>query len=881
MPEQPQWQIQTSNPPQWLVQAIRQVMPELKGTVLAQLLWQRGFCKPEQIAGFLSAKYYKPANPFEFGGEMKLAVARLQQARNNQEIVGIWGDFDADGVTATAVLWDGLGQFFQPQKTLFYYIPNRLIESHGLSRQGLDVLKAKGCQLSVTCDTGSTNLEEIEYARSLGMDVIVTDHHTLPEMRPPVTAIINPRYLPEGHPLATLSGVAVAYKLVEALYEVMPDVPQQPLEHLLDLVAIGLIADLVELKGDCRYLAQRGIEQLQKQSDPTRATRPGVAKLLEFCKRTGDRPTDISFGLGPRINAVSRIQGDAHFCVELLTSQDRHLCTHLAEATELANARRKGLQKDVLQQVSDRLTQLDLSTTRVIVLADDQWQPGVLGLVAGQIAQEYGRPTILLSTEGWRQEEEARGERGKEEGGEIQNSKFGSADSPEAKIQNSSTPQSPIHSPTYSPTHPVTHPPQPLSPIPHPLAKGSARSVNAIDLYQLVKGQEHLLYRFGGHPFAAGLSLPVQNLPLFTEAINQQLRQQMGEQAIPAIYADLVVTVSDLGKDLFQELKLLEPCGIGNPAPRLLIQNCWFTNLWNKKIKDRRGQKIEYIKTEFELWDESSQQGFPGTWWGHYRDDFPPERCDAIVELDFNAYDRRYEVRIIALRPHAELTLLQQVEFNHEWILDWREPEEGIQESGGRRREAALSTQHSALTPAPSSLSPSTSPTSPSPLILSTPPASWTELQLWIRRAWQEQRPLAIAFSLPSTTPPMELWQQLVGIAKYLSRTGKLVTRQQLLDKLGIGDRALQAGCKSLVHLGFALKSLEHGIQIQVVEGKPLQPSHPVLMEAVRQFLIAVREERFHRQYFAQLPLASIQAIAAQVAATLNNSSNDGSNSAN
>ncbi len=852
MPEQPQWQIQTSNPPQWLVQAIRRVMPQLKGTVLAQLLWQRGLCKPEQIAGFLSTRYYQPASPFEFGEEMRLAIARLQQARNQQEIVGIWGDFDADGITATAVLWDGLGQFFQPQKTLFYYIPNRLTESHGLSYQGLNLLSAKGCQLIVTCDTGSTNLEEIEYARSLGIDVIVTDHHTLPEVRPPVTAIVNPRYLSDTHPLATLSGVAVAYKLVEALYEVLPDVPQQPLEHLLDLVAIGLIADLVELKGDCRYLAQRGIEQLQKQSNPATATRPGVAKLLEFCKRNGDRPTDISFGLGPRINAVSRIQGDAHFCVELLTSQDRHLCTHLAEATELANARRRALQKDVLQQVSDRLAQLDLSTTRVIVLADDQWQPGVLGLVAGQIAQEYGRPTILLSTEGWTQETE---DRSQEKGvGEWMS----------GQVNTIPSPPPPLHSSASCSSLPS------LPPIPpYPLAKGSARSVNGIDLYQLVKGQEHLLYRFGGHPFAAGLSLPVQNLPLFTEAINQQLRQTLGEDMTPVIQADLIVTVSELGKELFQELKLLEPCGIGNPVPRLLIQNCWFTDLWNKKIKDRRGQKIEYIKTEFEVWDDSSERGFPGIWWGHYRDDFPPDRCDAIVELDFNAYDRRYEVRIIALRSHAKLDRIQQVQLSDEWILDWRESGIRSQKSGVRSQELEESLIPNLQSPVFN------------PLILHTPPASWTELQLWIGRAWQEQRPLAIAFSMPSTTPPIELWQQLVGIAKYLSRTGKLATRQQLLDKLGLGDRALQVGFKSLIHLGFELKSLEDGIQIRAVQDKTLEPSHPVLMEAVRQFLIAVREERFHRQYFAQLPLASIQAIAAQVIATLNNSSNDSSNLAN
>ncbi|MBD2018976.1 DHH family phosphoesterase, partial [Leptolyngbya sp. FACHB-36] len=318
-----QWRIPAIvEPPEWFVQAIAQHAPDSLVAYAAQLLWQRGIQQVDQLAGFLNPSAYQPTSPFAFGQEMQWAIERLQQAYRDHSIVGIWGDFDADGVTATAVLWDGLGQFFTQQKTLLYYIPNRITESHGLSRSGIDTLHAKGCHLIVTCDTGSTNLEEIEYARSLGMDVIVTDHHTLPSDRPAVTAIINPRYLPAAHPLAHLSGVAVAYKLVEALYETLPDVPQTPLEQLLDLVAIGLIADLVELKGDCRYLAQRGIEQLQRQATSATATRPGILRLLELCKRSGDRPTDISFGIGPRLNAVSRIQGDAHFCVELLTSRD-------------------------------------------------------------------------------------------------------------------------------------------------------------------------------------------------------------------------------------------------------------------------------------------------------------------------------------------------------------------------------------------------------------------------------------------------------------------------------------------------------------------------------------------------------------------------------
>src|SRR5919199_2971797 len=642
---EPQLQWQVSPPteiPQWFLDAIKphiltKAPAASEGRHAAQLLWKRGIRDAEQLPGFLNPDCYQPASPFDFGQEMHCAVQRLQQACKTGEMVAIWGDFDADGITSTAVLWEGLGQFLPQEWQLIYYIPNRLTESHGLNCQGIDALQKQGCQLIVTCDTGSTNLKEIDYAQTLGIDVIVTDHHTLPSERPPDTAIINPRYFPSEHPLFHLSGVAVAYKLVEALYQTLPDVPQQPLESLLDLVAIGLIADLVQLSGDCRYLAQRGIERLQQQLKIR--TRPGVARLLELCQRNGDRPTDISFGLGPRINAVSRIQGDASFCVELLTSHDEKYCEKLASETELANTRRKSLQKDVTQQVKAKLEQIDLSTTSVIVLEDSQWPAGVLGLVAGQVAQEYGRPTILLSAEGasdYTLEKDG-------QDAEVIESQS-KPDNPKSTVQNLK------------------------------LARGSARSVNNIDLYQLVKSQEHLLHRFGGHPFAAGLSLPVENLPLFTEAINQQLRQQAGVAGAlvtPVMEADLVVKVADLGKELFYELKLLEPCGMGNPVPKLLIQNCWFEEVWNRNTQDLKGRKVQYIKTELEIWDDSSSIGFPGIWWGHYKDEVPKGRCNAIVELDYNNYKKRPEVRLVAVQPNLSASSFN-IPTQLDWILDWR-----------------------------------------------------------------------------------------------------------------------------------------------------------------------------------------------------------------
>ncbi|MCC5636657.1 DHH family phosphoesterase [Nostoc sp. CHAB 5844] len=812
--DQTQWILApTEQPPDWFIQAVKQYTPASSGLYAAQLLWQRGIQDNQQLAAFVNYHTYQPASPFEFGEEMRLAVARLQKTRNAGEKVAIWGDFDADGITSTAVLWDGLGQFFEQHSQLTYYIPNRLRESHGLNNPGIENLAKQGFKLIVTCDTGSTNINEIIYARQLGIDVIVTDHHTLPAERPPVTAIINPRYLPSVHPLFHLSGVAVAYKLIEALYQTLPNVPQDPLENLLDLVAVGLIADLVQLKGDCRYLAQLGIQRLQadfKQS-PTARRRPGVGRLLELCQKSGDRPTDISFGLGPRINAVSRIQGDASFCVELLTSRDAKRCNQLAEVTELANTRRKSLQKDVQAQVAQKLTQLDLSTTSVIVLEDPQWPAGVLGLVAGQVAQETGRPTILLSTE-LAEEQSSRGaeaQRCRGAGEELLSLSHNSALSTQQRhlLQ-------------------LWEPKQRSGSSALLLARGSARSINSVDLYQLVKDQAHLLHRFGGHPYAAGLSLPVENIPLFTQAINQQLRQSLGStDLMPTVQVDLKVTVADLGKELFLELKLLEPCGMGNPVPKILIQNCWFENAWHRNQQDWQGKKVQYIKTDFDIRDESTKNPFPGVWWGHYKDELPIGKSDCIAELDYNSYKKRYEIRLIAVRPSANSELNQQ---HSTQILDWRNQE-----------YSALSTQYS-------------------PLILEECPTSWDNLRAWWRRALYNNQQLVLAWSQPHLQLPQEIWLTLVGIAKYLSRTHQTVTRVQLLDKLGISNQSLFLGIKALKYWGFTVKTQDNYLEISY---DSQTTSANLADAAVTQFLAAVSEEQFQQQYFAEVPLSTIVAI--------------------
>ena len=762
------WQlVKSSTAPKWFIDGVGGYIANSSGKYGAQLLWQRGITDLDTLAAFINPECYQPTSTEAFGEEMAQAIARLMLAYKTKEKICIWGDFDADGVTSTSVLWEGLGQFFPQNIQLDYYIPNRLQESHGLNHSGIARLAASGTKLIVTCDTGSTNLEEISYAGKLGIDVIVTDHHTLPESRPPVAAIINPRYLSEDHPLYHLSGVAVAYKLVEALYQALPEIPQQPLEDLLDLVAIGLIADLVSLQGDCRYLAQQGIEQLKKQASPRTANRPGVTRLLELCRRNGDRPTDISFGLGPRINAVSRIHGDASFCVELLTSRDTARCHELASETELANTRRKSLQKDTVNQVQKKLQRIDLSTTSVIVLEDAGWQGGVLGLVAGQIAQEYGRPTILLSSS-------------EDETGIV-------------------------------------------------YARGSARSVNNIDLYQLVKSQEHLLHRFGGHPFAAGLSLKLENLPLFQEGINQQLNQQLDVTKIGVtIEADLLVTVADLGQGLFRELSLIEPCGMGNPVPKLLIKNCRFKNVWNSNIKDKQGKKVQYIKTTFNLENQSCEHVFPGVWWGHYKDEVPQDiSCDVIVELDFNSYAKRYEVRLIDLHPNSE-----EVSFDHSQI-----PESTIIDC----RDSSLDDKDFNLDNSQF-------------IILDRCPLTWTEIQQKYRNAIAHEQKLVLNYHPTKSLKAQDVLRQFIATVKELAVTEELITQEQLQERVGLGDRSFNLGLQILPKVGFSWHKEKDYYQFK----QEFSIANIEIDRDINLFLLAVTEEQFQREYFYCVPLSII-----------------------
>jgi len=361
--------------------------------LLIEALVRRGINTPEQIQAFIDPGYYSPTPASELPG-VKIAVTRIIHAIEYGETILVWGDFDVDGQTSTTVLVEALREL---NAKVTYHIPIRSTEGHGIQ---VDVLQKKLAEyheikLLLTCDTGISAHDAIIYAKNNGVDVIITDHHDLPEELPPAHAIVNPKLLDHHHPLAALPGVGVAFKLVEALFtKISPhSLNQLTTEKYLDLVALGIIADLAEQRKDTRYLLQKGICAL------CNTKRQGLQTLYEIAKIIPGQLNEdhIGFGIAPRLNALGRL-ADANPIVDFLITEDNSFARTFASQLEGLNERRKLLTEQVFQACVSQINQDDsLETQAVLVIAYPGWHTGVIGIVASQIAEKYGKPTILLS----------------------------------------------------------------------------------------------------------------------------------------------------------------------------------------------------------------------------------------------------------------------------------------------------------------------------------------------------------------------------------------------------------------------------------------------------------------------------------------------------
>lgn len=356
----------------------------LVSTVLAR----RGFTDPDAVRAFLDPDAYTPAPPEDLP-DLVIAAEHLERAIAHGDTILVWGDFDVDGQTATAVLVDGMRQL---GAHVVYYVPHRLRESHGVQ---LTSLQTKLAELQpmvlLTCDTGVAAHRAIDYAKSQGLIVVVTDHHDLPPTLPSADAVVNPKRLPADHPLASLPGVGVAYKLMQFLFTQQDRTDE--LRSFLDLVALGIVADVATQTHDTRYLLQRGMDVLRHTQ------RTGLQMLFEIAEIAPEHITaeDIAFQIGPRLNAAGRMD-DANPVVELFTTEDRTRARILALNLEGLNNQRR-LQNRQIYAATQELIARDptLLDWEALVIAHANWHPGIIGIVATRLAEQYRRPVVLLS----------------------------------------------------------------------------------------------------------------------------------------------------------------------------------------------------------------------------------------------------------------------------------------------------------------------------------------------------------------------------------------------------------------------------------------------------------------------------------------------------
>jgi len=383
-----------ATPPAGVVSALSSELGTSR--LFATILAARGVSDPSQARAFLRRETGAPDDPFLLK-DMDRAVARIREAAARGERVCVWGDYDVDGLTATALLATVLEAM---GLSVFPYIPSREEEGYGLNREGLRSVAGQGAGLVVTVDVGITAFEEARAAEELGLGLVITDHHE-PEAEgrvPPADAVVNPRRPGDGYPFIELAGVGVAYKLAQALLSgslLLPgsSLPGQLLEDVLDLVALGTVCDVVPLKGENRSLVSRGLELFNPP------TRPGLEALWREAGLEGRRMTTyhLGFQFGPRLNAAGRL-GDAERALALLLCRDRQTARVLAGELDRENRRRQDLQEAVLAAVVERIeAEVDLDRERAIVVAGKDWHEGVIGIVASRVVELYSRPALLVA----------------------------------------------------------------------------------------------------------------------------------------------------------------------------------------------------------------------------------------------------------------------------------------------------------------------------------------------------------------------------------------------------------------------------------------------------------------------------------------------------
>jgi single-stranded-DNA-specific exonuclease len=359
--------------------------------ITTQILINRGLKTKEEVESFLDFDLNDLYSPFLLKG-MEIAVDRILRAINDNEVIGIYGDYDVDGITSTGLL---INYFKQSNLEVEYHIPNRLEEGYGLNKEAIKGLADLGVDLLITVDCGISDCSEVEYANQIGIDVIITDHHEVPEEVPPAEAIINAKQKSCNYPFPELCGVGVAFKLIHALaIKNSNKLEDKVIRQYLDLVAMGTIADIVPLVGENRIIVKYGLELLSNSNNL------GLRSLVDVCnlKDKEINTGQVGYILAPRINAAGRI-GNPKLALDLLITEESLQVERIAKKLDKLNKGRKEIQNEILEEAELMIEGIDLDKTKVLVLASRNWHSGVIGIVASKIVDKYYRPTIMIAIE--------------------------------------------------------------------------------------------------------------------------------------------------------------------------------------------------------------------------------------------------------------------------------------------------------------------------------------------------------------------------------------------------------------------------------------------------------------------------------------------------
>ena len=547
-----------------------------KDPLLSHLLASRG------VKDFSGAKeFFRPSiahlhDPYRMK-DMDVAVERIEKARITQENVMVYGDYDVDGTTSVALV----SEFLDGKFPIEAYIPDRYKEGYGLSFDGINTAAELGITLIIALDCGIKAFDQINHANSLGIDIIVCDHHRPDDELPKAKAILNPKRVDCLYPYKELSGCGVGFKLCQGLC----DRWGLPLEHylypLLDLCAISIAADIVHISGENRIMASHGMQLLR-----TGACRPGLLALIESAGKTPETLSfrDLSFTIGPRINAAGRMESGLR-AVELLRSKQQGEQQELAAAIHVFNTDRRAAQGEIFEQAKEQLDTALYPYSNVLYAP--HWHKGVVGIVASKIVEHHYRPTIILTKSGDK-------------------------------------------------------------------LAGSARSVIDFDLYEALSACEQHLIQFGGHKYAAGMTLHESQLPHFKKAFENYCKANLKpEQLVPELLYDAQAHLSQFNDRFHKIMVQLEPHGPENPTPVFLLKD-----LIDAGKTKAVGSDSSHLKLHIK--HASGGPSISGIAFGkgHLATDFAEGGSfDALVSLTLNYYrgTTSLEVMVVDIRPQQEL----------------------------------------------------------------------------------------------------------------------------------------------------------------------------------------------------------------------------------